>query len=79
MDYCITNVIFDYLNSEHLFCLQSVFVVTLGSFVFFNVQKTKYLQVLTTLMRWGGKKLILNSAFCYVVFFYQLKLKQIVI
>ncbi|XP_043208660.1 transmembrane protein 104-like isoform X1 [Amphibalanus amphitrite] len=32
----------------------SIFVATLGSFVFFNVQKTKYLQVLTTLMRWGA-------------------------
>ncbi|XP_037091660.1 transmembrane protein 104-like [Pollicipes pollicipes] len=32
----------------------STFVVVLGSFVFFNVQKTKYLQILTTLMRWGA-------------------------
>nr|CAD7594828.1 unnamed protein product [Timema genevievae] len=30
----------------------AVFLCTLGPFVFFNVQKTKYLQMLTTLMRW---------------------------
>nr|CAD7393350.1 unnamed protein product [Timema cristinae] len=30
----------------------AVFLCTLGPFVFFNVQKTKYLQILTTLMRW---------------------------
>ncbi|XP_067005203.2 transmembrane protein 104 homolog isoform X2 [Anabrus simplex] len=28
------------------------FIMLLGPFVFFNVQKTKYLQMLTTLMRW---------------------------
>ncbi|CAG2065835.1 unnamed protein product [Timema podura] len=31
---------------------KAVFLCTLGPFVFFNVQKTKYLQMLTTLMRW---------------------------
>lgn len=31
---------------------QTIFVLTLGPFVFFNVQKTKYLQVLTSMMRW---------------------------
>jgi len=30
----------------------AVFVVALGPFAFFNVTKTKYLQMLTTLMRW---------------------------
>ncbi|KAH9382892.1 hypothetical protein HPB48_023511 [Haemaphysalis longicornis] len=29
-----------------------MFVLTVGPFTFFNVQKTKYLQILTTLMRW---------------------------
>lgn len=29
-----------------------MFVLSLGPFVFFNVQKTKYLQLLTSLMRW---------------------------
>ncbi|XP_049853891.1 transmembrane protein 104 homolog isoform X3 [Schistocerca gregaria] len=29
-----------------------VFICTLGPFVFFNVQKTKYLQILTSVMRW---------------------------
>lgn len=27
----------------------------LGPFAFFNAQKTKYLQILTSLMRWIGK------------------------
>ncbi|XP_012276110.1 transmembrane protein 104 homolog isoform X2 [Orussus abietinus] len=30
----------------------TVFVLSLGSFVFFDVQKTKYLQMLTSVMRW---------------------------
>ncbi|XP_043289245.1 transmembrane protein 104 homolog [Venturia canescens] len=30
----------------------TIFVLTLGPFVFFNIQKTKYLQLLTSLMRW---------------------------
>ncbi|XP_039309843.1 transmembrane protein 104 homolog isoform X2 [Solenopsis invicta] len=30
----------------------TIFVLQLGPFVFFNVQKTKYLQVLTSVMRW---------------------------
>ena len=30
----------------------SVFVIALGPFAFFNVTKTKYLQLLTTVMRW---------------------------
>lgn len=29
-----------------------MFVLSLGPFVFFNVQKTKYLQLLTSIMRW---------------------------
>ena len=35
--------------------LQACFTVLLGPFVFFNVQKTKYLQMLTTVLRWLGK------------------------
>lgn len=35
--------------------LQSVFTLLLGPFTFFNAQKTKYLQILTSLMRWIGK------------------------
>lgn len=30
----------------------TIFLVTLGPFTFFNVQKTKYLQIFTTVMRW---------------------------
>ncbi len=33
---------------------QGAFLLLLGPFVFFNVQKTKYLQLFTTLMRWLG-------------------------
>ena len=36
--------------------LQSGFTLLLGPFTFFNAQKTKYLQILTSLMRWIGKK-----------------------
>lgn len=35
--------------------LQTVFTLLLGPFTFFNAQKTKYLQILTSLMRWIGK------------------------
>ncbi|GAA6110829.1 transmembrane protein 104 isoform X2 [Tachysurus ichikawai] len=31
---------------------KAVFVLLLGPFTFFNAQKTKYLQILTSLMRW---------------------------
>lgn len=31
---------------------QTTFVLLLGPFVFFNIQKTKYLQLLTSAMRW---------------------------
>lgn len=34
---------------------QAIFTVLLGPFTFFDVQKTKYLQILTTLMRWIGE------------------------
>lgn len=30
-------------------------LVCIGSFAFFNVQKTKYLQMLTSFLRWTGK------------------------
>lgn len=35
--------------------LQSIFTLLLGPFTFFSAQKTKYLQILTSLMRWMGK------------------------
>lgn len=34
---------------------QAVFTLLLGPFTFFDVQKTKYLQILTSLMRWIGE------------------------
>lgn len=34
---------------------QGVFTLMLGPFAFFSAQKTKYLQILTSLMRWMGK------------------------
>ncbi|XP_046734231.1 transmembrane protein 104 homolog isoform X2 [Diprion similis] len=38
------------LNAYRIFL--TIFVAVLGPFVFFNVQKTKYLQLLTSVMRW---------------------------
>ncbi|XP_034034929.1 transmembrane protein 104-like [Thalassophryne amazonica] len=32
----------------------SIFTLLLGPFTFFNAQKTKYLQILTSLLRWIG-------------------------
>lgn len=37
------------------FVAQAVFTLLLGPFAFFDVQKTKYLQILTSLMRWIGE------------------------
>lgn len=34
---------------------QAVFAVTICPLVYFNIQKTKYLQIFTTVMRWLGK------------------------
>mgnify|MGYP004591844743 CR=1 FL=1 len=34
------------------YVFQSIFILLLGPFVFFNIQKTKYLQLLTSGMRW---------------------------
>ena len=33
----------------------TLFVATIGSFGFFNVQKTMFLQIVTTVVRWTGK------------------------
>lgn len=38
-----------------VFVAQAVFTLLLGPFAFFDVQKTKYLQILTSLMRWIGE------------------------
>lgn len=38
-----------------MFVAQAVFTLLLGPFTFFDVQKTKYLQILTSLMRWIGE------------------------
>lgn len=38
-----------------VFVAQAVFTLLLGPFTFFDVQKTKYLQILTSLMRWIGE------------------------
>lgn len=40
------------LYDSNCFYFQTTFVLSLGPFVFFNVQKTKYLQLLTSVMRW---------------------------
>ncbi|XP_037302387.1 transmembrane protein 104 homolog [Manduca sexta] len=38
------------------------FVAVMGPFVFFNVQKTKYLQLLTSLMRWLAFSIMISMA-----------------
>jgi hypothetical protein len=40
---------------DGLFGSQGVFLVTLGPFAFFDVQKTKYLQMFSTILRQLGK------------------------
>lgn len=60
MHACIKANIFIYLfykwlENSHASCLQAVFAVALGPFTFFNIQKTKYLQLFTTVTRWLGK------------------------
>lgn len=42
-------------HSFFVFVAQAVFTLLLGPFTFFDVQKTKYLQILTSLMRWIGE------------------------
>lgn len=52
----------EYYNADHMVltrfgCYRIIlvcFMCALGPFVFFNVQKTKYLQLFTTLTRWLG-------------------------
>lgn len=39
-------------NGICCYYLQNFFFLMLGPFVFFNIQKTKYLQLLTSAMRW---------------------------
>ncbi|XP_077300532.1 transmembrane protein 104 homolog isoform X2 [Arctopsyche grandis] len=39
------------------------FLMVLGPFVFFNVQKTKYLQMITTVMRWLAFIIMISLAF----------------
>lgn len=47
------RLIYTFLLNQHVyFVFQTIFVVLLGPFAFFNVQKTKYLQMLTSVMRW---------------------------
>lgn len=41
--------------THHRFGFQAAFTLLLGPFTFWDVQKTKYLQVLTSLMRWVGE------------------------
>lgn len=43
-----------------------LFATLLGSFVFFNVQKTKYLQIITIIFRWSCKKFIYLNFLIFV-------------
>ncbi|XP_032677461.1 transmembrane protein 104 homolog isoform X1 [Odontomachus brunneus] len=49
-EFCWEGPMLNRLDAYRIFL--TIFVLTLGPFVFFNVQKTKYLQVLTSMMRW---------------------------
>lgn len=49
--------------------LQSVFTLLLGPFTFFNAQKTKYLQILTSLMRWIGENKLILHCFLFLTWF----------
>ncbi|CAG5114534.1 unnamed protein product [Candidula unifasciata] len=49
-DHCWPHVSLNRMNAYRIFV--AVFVLLLGPFTFFNVQKTKYLQILTSLARW---------------------------
>ena len=51
----LTAITRDALSSDCFCFLQAIFTVTLGPFAFFNVQKTKYLQIFTSGMRWIGE------------------------
>lgn len=44
-----------FLTWLFLLSFQAAFTLLLGPFTFFNVQKTKYLQIMTSLMRWIGE------------------------
>ena len=44
-----------------LIFVQAAFTVCLGPFAYFDVQKTKYLQIATSLLRWFGR----SSNFMY--------------
>lgn len=55
-------VVYPVLHTAHCpFHPQAVFTLLLGPFTFFDVQKTKYLQILTSLMRWIGESKKLPS------------------
>ncbi|XP_072743135.1 transmembrane protein 104 homolog isoform X1 [Anoplolepis gracilipes] len=47
---CWESFMINRFNAYRIFL--TMFVLSLGPFVFFNVQKTKYLQLLTSVMRW---------------------------
>jgi hypothetical protein len=52
-------------NYDRLFVYRSflcLFVLLAGPFVFFNVQKTKYLQMFTSVMRWTAFGLMISIA-----------------
>ncbi|BFZ18134.1 hypothetical protein BsWGS_21173 [Bradybaena similaris] len=49
-DRCWPDVSVNRMNAYRIFV--AVFVLLLGPFTFFNVQKTKYLQILTSVARW---------------------------
>lgn len=47
---------------RYRFALQALFAAVLGPFCFFNAQKTKWLQLFTTVMRWSTFLLMIGIA-----------------
>ncbi|XP_072168071.1 transmembrane protein 104-like [Diadema setosum] len=63
-DECWSGVSISRMNAYRIYL--TVFGVLLGIFVFFNVQKTKYLQIFTSLTRWLAFSVMIISALIYI-------------
>ncbi|XP_041473627.1 transmembrane protein 104-like isoform X1 [Lytechinus variegatus] len=63
-DPCWTGVTITRMNAYRIYL--AIFSVSLGVFVYFNVQKTKYLQIFTTIMRWLAFLTMIFSSVIYI-------------
>lgn len=50
------------INYNFSFVFQTIFILFLGPFVFFNLQKTTYLQIMTSFMRWIAFSIMISYA-----------------